>query len=286
MGDFSTVWLQLREPVDRRSRATAIADALRDAFLTHRVARVIDIGCGTGANLRATAPLLGAEQEWTLLDNDPALLEAARDILAAWADHSELNPDGLRLRKDGRTIRVRFRLYDLAADPGGSIEDGADLVTASAFFDLVSPAFIDRLVSAVVRQKAAFHTVQTYDGTHRWSPESAFDGAIGRAFNMHQTADKGFGLAAGPGASALLRQAFQAAGYATRLSPSPWVLAADDSALIVELVDGIAAAVAETGQVSADAIMAWRTLSRQAARVGHDDFLALPAGWPKGDPSA
>lgn len=286
MGDFSTAWLRLREPVDRRSRDTTIADALRDAFLTHRVARVIDIGCGTGANLRATAPLLGAEQDWTLLDNDPALLEAARDILAAWADQAEPNPDGLRLRKDGKTIRVRFRLYDLAADPGGSIEDGADLVTASAFFDLVSPAFIDQLVSAVVRQKAAFHTVLTYDGTHQWSPESDFDGAIGRAFNSHQSAEKGFGPAAGPGASSLLYQAFQSAGYATRLSPSPWLLGADDSALIAELVDGIAAAVAETGQLSGEAISAWRTLRRQAARVGHHDFLALPAGWPTGDPSA
>ena len=32
---------------------------------------VVDLGCGTGSNLRATAPLLGPEQHWTLVDYEP-----------------------------------------------------------------------------------------------------------------------------------------------------------------------------------------------------------------------
>ncbi len=277
MGDFSTAWLRLREPVDQRSRDAGVATALRQAFQAHAMVRVADIGCGTGANLRATAPWLGPGQEWTLLDNDAGLLDAARDILGAWADRAEPVNQGLRLWKDGRTIDVRFRLCDLAADLDGSLPPDADLVTASAFFDLVSATFIDRLVAAVVRRRAVFHTVLTYDGSHRWSPESPWDQAIGQAFNAHQVADKGFGPAAGPAASILLRQAFQAAGYTVVSGDSPWRLATGDLALTRELIEGIAAAVAETGQVPAETVAAWRGLARHAIRVGHQDLLALPA---------
>lgn len=277
MGDFSTAWLQLREPVDRRSRNPSVASGVRAAFQTRPVVNVVDIGCGTGANLRATAPLLGPVQDWTLLDNDAALLDAAREALGIWADATDPVPEGLSIRKDGKAITVRFRLCNLATDLDGSWVGGADLVTASAFFDLVSPAFIDRLVSAVVRAKAAFHTVLTYDGTHQWSPGAALDDAIGHAFNTHQTADKGFGPAAGPAASPLLRQAFRAAGYTTLAGDSSWRLGPDDQALMEQLLDGIAAAAAETGEVPADAIAAWRGTRRHATRVGHEDLLALPA---------
>lgn len=283
MGDFSASWLQLRESVDRRSRNPSVAAGLRAAFQTRPVVKVVDIGCGTGANLRATAPLLGPVQDWTLLDNDAALLDAAREALGTWADVTDPVPEGLRIRKDGRAITARFRLCNLATDLVGSWMDGADLVTASAFFDLVSPAFIDRLVSAVVRANAAFHTVLTYDGTHRWSPGSAFDGAIGQAFNTHQTVDKGFGPAAGPAASPLLRQAFRAAGYTTLAGDSSWQLGPDDQTLMDQLLDGIAGAAAETGQVPADAVAAWRGVRRHATRVGHEDLLVLPAmGGPSG----
>lgn len=282
MGDFSTEWLRLREPVDRRSRSATVAEAVRRAFLGVRAVRVVDIGCGTGANLRATAPLLGADQEWILLDNDPALLGAAPGILGAWADEVRQGPDGLVMRKDGKTVRVRFQHADLAADPGGALASGPDLVTASAFFDLVSEAFVDRFVSAVVLHRAAFHTVLTYDGIQGWWPVTALDERVCQAFNAHQTGDKGFGPAAGPGAPALLRRAFDAVGYVTAVGDSPWVLGPDDRYLMDQLAEGIASAAAETGSLTAEEIAAWRGIRRDAARVGHEDILALPAGWPIG----
>ena len=282
MGDFSTEWLRLREPVDRRSRSATVAEAVRRAFLGVRAVRVVDIGCGTGANLRATAPLLGGDQDWILLDNDPALLGAAPGILGAWADEVRQGPDGLVMRKDGKTIRVRFQHADLSADPGGALVSGPHLVTASAFFDLVSAAFIDRFVSVVVHRQAAFHTVLTYDGIQDWAPASAFDERVCQAFNAHQTGDKGFGPATGPGAPALLRRAFDAVGYVTAVGDSPWVLGPDDRDLMDQLAEGIASAVVEAGALTADGIAAWRGVRRDAARVGHEDILALPAGWPIG----
>ena len=279
MGDFSAAWLRLREPVDARSRNQLVATALRAAFADRPSIRVVDIGAGTGANLRATAPLLSREQAWTLLDHDQALLDAARNILAAWADHAEHQPDALRIRKDGRMIHARFQLCDIADAPAELLPERLDLVTASAFFDLVSAAFIDRIVAALVHREAAFHTVLTYDGVQAWSPRSGLDEAVRQAFNDHQREDKGFGPAAGPAASSLLRQALQAAGYAVVVGDSPWCLGAQDADLMAQLTDGVAKAVAETGQVPPEALVAWRAMERTGLHIGHEDILALPPGW-------
>ena len=213
MGEFSPAWLQLRETVDARSRNKAVAKAAHDAFGHRNAVRVIDVGCGTGANLRATAPLLGMEQHWTLVDYDARLLGHAAAILGAWADTAAAASDRMSLTKDGRTITVVFRMADLATDLEGVLGDDADLVTASAFFDLASRPFIERFVGHVVRTNAAFLTVLTYDGVQSWSPPHGADTAMDLAFNAHQRSDKGFGPAAGPDASTLLEAAFHAAGY-------------------------------------------------------------------------
>jgi SAM-dependent methyltransferase len=273
---FASAWLDRREPVDRRSRSDALVQALANHAAGRALWRVVDLGCGTGANLRATAARLAADQHWTLLDHDPALIAVARDRLAAWADRAEPEEGGLALRKGSRRISVRFRNVDLAADLDAALGDGVDLLTASAFFDLVSPTFIDACAHAAAERGAAFYAVLTYDGRQRLAPEDAADAAILAAFNAHQANDKGFGPAAGPAAAQCLRAAFAARGYRVCEADSPWRLDAGDAALIGELVAGIAEAARATGSPAASTIAAWAGLRRTAAFVGHTDTLALP----------
>ncbi len=115
-----------------------IASAVSARFaLRETVISVVDLGCGTGANLRATCSLLPNNQTWRLVDSDEALLRAARDELSAWADSAETAGPHLHLKKGYATIWVEFavsrsgdrywmqRLTGLPA-----------LVTASALFDL------------------------------------------------------------------------------------------------------------------------------------------------------
>jgi trans-aconitate methyltransferase len=73
-------------PADHRSRNRKLEHALAKHFDGWRPITVVDLGCGTGSNLRATAPLLGPEQHWTLVDHEQALLDAAAERLTAWAD--------------------------------------------------------------------------------------------------------------------------------------------------------------------------------------------------------
>ena len=275
-GGFDPAWLDLREPVDHRSRSEDLARALR-RYLGHRASiSVLDLGCGTGSNLRATAPLLGAEQHWTLVDNDADLLEVAVARLGSWATSAERNGSRLVLGKDGKRITVRFTCADLARELDTVLEPGADLYTASALFDLVSDDFIASVAAQVARRRAAFFTVLTYNGLQRWTPKHEADDEMASAFRTHQVGDKGLGPAAGPIAPVLLAAAFDEAGYAVSEGDSGWRLEAGDETLIEALVAGFAAAVRETRLVPEEQVTDWLAVPRTGALVGHTDTLAVP----------
>ncbi len=78
MSDFSPEWLDLRETADVRARSSDVADAVAARFALRDELRVLDLGSGTGANLRAIASLLPTRQTWKLVDHDPALLARAK----------------------------------------------------------------------------------------------------------------------------------------------------------------------------------------------------------------
>ena len=59
---FSPEWLALREPVDHRSRAAGLIPLLNSWWESHEGSHIVDLGSGTGSNLRYLAPLLRGEQ--------------------------------------------------------------------------------------------------------------------------------------------------------------------------------------------------------------------------------
>ena len=117
---FDPAWLALREPVDHRSRAAAAASLLAAAWRRHGWSGVVDLGSGTGSNLRYVAPRLPGPQHWTLVDRDADLLGRASA------------PEGVE--------RLACVTADLAdSEPGAVLADSdAQVVTGSALLDLVS----------------------------------------------------------------------------------------------------------------------------------------------------
>ena len=282
MSGFSTEWLALREPVDHRSRDSALQERLRDVLSQRagagaRPLRILDLGCGAGSNLRALAPVLPGEQHWTLVDHDPALLLAARETIAGWASRVVENGEQLTIDKSGRRIVIDFLQRDLARDFEPLLASAPDLVTAAALFDLVSSQWI---VQFCDRVQSVFYTVLTYNGEERWTPPHVADADVLRAFHAHQTTDKGFGVAAGPGATQLLRDCLAARSFTVELAPSPWILGPEDRPLMQALCTGSAGAVSETGMVPQDALAGWLETHREATRceIGHWDLLAVPTG--------
>ena len=272
---FSADWLALREGADLAARNAEIADAVASRFALRDSISVVDLGSGTGANLRATAPLLPDRQTWRLIDSDEELLLTARKELCRWAD-AWTDAGGLHLSKGYAEIDVSFEVLDLSSDLAKALAAPPTLVTASAFFDLVSEDFIRRLVRLCTTCGAAFYATLTFNGVQRWSPHRPADNRIAAAFHRHQLSDKGFGPAAGPMAAGFLADRFRLDGYTVFEGDSPWRLSADDRMLIGEVTRGYAVAAAEIGDVDHATLESWLKVTRNAAEIGHTDVFAAP----------
>ncbi len=280
MTRFSSEWLRLREDADAHARNGEISSAVAARFALRESISVVDLGCGTGANLRMTSALLPQRQSWLLIDIDVDLLATARRSLAAWADSAEATSDGLLLKKGYTEIDIRFSTIDLAQDMttgfSATLDGHPGLVTASAFFDLVSEEFIRRLVSRCADVRAAFYSVLSCNGVVKWSPHRPSDNQIASAFHRHHLGDKGFGPAAGPMAASLLADQFKLHDYSVLEGESRWRLGRNDRTLVEELVRGHAVAAGETGLVDNKTLEAWVKVQRTGAEVGHTDTFAAP----------
>jgi SAM-dependent methyltransferase len=280
MSGFSADWLALREPYDRAARNGAVLDAVAAAFLNAPRVTVTDLGCGTGATMRALAPRLPAGQSWRLVDNDEALLQQAlREGAATAPPEASVTTVAADLAAD--------LAADVFADLAGAVAPvlaDCDLVTTSALLDLVSVAWLDRLVASLTRLSRPFYAALTYDGAVALAPESRHDGEVIAAVNRHQQTDKGFGKALGPDAARIVPEEMRAAGFTVIEGRSDWQFGVDDRAIQIEMLAGWAGAAQEIG-VDPAVISQWLgerrdhvAAGRSQMRVGHIDFFATPTG--------
>lgn len=259
MSGFSADWLALREPADADARSTPVTRAITASLPANRVVRVVDLGCGTGSNVRFLAPRLGPQVHWCLLDHDRALLDEAERLLGA-----------------GIATHV-VDLRTLTPDDIGP----ADLVTASALLDLVSEDWLAGFVRACRSLDAAVLVALNYDGRVACTPADADDGFVIALVNRHQRTDKGFGPALGPDSGERAAARLAEAGYTVVTAKSDWVIGPDRGALQRELIQGWASAAREIAPDNRARIDAW--LERRLAHVdagrshlivGHDDVGA------------
>jgi len=286
MTGFSTDWLALREPFDRAAREASAA-ALDLGVLALRLRagapmlRVLDLACGTGANLRELAPRLGGSQRWLLVDHDPRLLAALPEAFGAWA-----RAQGFALRADADCLRiegpdwdaeVRTRCIDLVMALDAVPFDEAQLVTASALLDLVSASWLDALLVHMRAVNAAMLFALNVDGRVNWEPAIAADAQVHELFAAHQRRDKGFGAALGGEAVALAVARMEAMGYDVMLAQSDWRI--EEPAMLRAMVEGTAAAAVEQEPAAHALVRAWKSqrlalVERNCLCVGHRDILA------------
>ena len=264
MSGFSSDWLTLREPVDRRSRNGAILAAIEEYFKPRASVTAIDLASGRGSMIRALMGRLPARQDWVAVDDEPDLL---RD-----AGHAQ-----------GAAIRIESRRADLAQALENVMSISADLVVTSAFIDLVSAAWLDRLVRAAVAKSVPVYLAMSYDGRVVCEPHHPLDEAVIAAFGRHQRRDKGFGLALGPSAGDAAARRFAAAGYAVRSERADWHVAPEERELQSMMVAGWFTAVREMDELDSPALAAWYDQrvawiadGQSKLVVGHLDVWATP----------
>lgn len=262
MSGFSADWLDLRAKADAAARDKGLLQHV--AALAPR--RILDLGCGTGAMLLTLRPYLTPGSSWVLVDGDASLLREAERRANA-------------LRREDPALAVTVLHRNLVEDPLPYTGAPPELVTATALFDLVSAAWLERFLDALAERHLPLYAALSYDGAMQWEPMHPLDGAIAAAFNRHQRTDKGFGGdALGPDAPDAMRGGLEARGYRVVVAESPWQIDGDQGAFTAALIEGIAAAVIDEGSVAS--VAAWQQARRaetRFARVGHIDLLALPS---------
>ncbi|HVX99422.1 MAG TPA: class I SAM-dependent methyltransferase [Pseudorhodoplanes sp.] len=262
---FSEQWLTLREPHDAAARNGKVLDAVAAAFAGQHAINVVDLACGTGSTLRAVSVALPPRQSWLLVDNDLGLLARAKPAQAS----SE--------------IQVTTAPTDLMRDLELALDGPVDLVTTSAFLDLVSRQWLERLVTEIAARHLPFYAAISYDGRASCSPADPFDQAVIGAVNRHQRTDKGFGPSLGPDAAAQAISLFGRLDYAVTQGRSDWVLRRQDAEMQMEILSGWAAAAREIDPAAVSEVAGWLARRRSmvikgqsSMRVGHVDFFARP----------
>ncbi len=290
MSDSLASWLLLREPADTAARsqslthtiAGVVADAQDDTV------HVLDLGTGTGSNLRFLASHLPERQSWLVVDRDPTLLASLPAQTSAWgaSRHYEVSTDRNRcvVRGERLDCRVETRCVDLGALDTPDIFAGRHLVTASALLDLVSERWLAMLAARCRAVGAAALFATTYNGCSSCSPAEPEDDQIRGLLNRHQNRDKGLGgPAAGPGATECAERCFAEVGYSVRTAFSNWVLGPAQRELQRRLIDGWAEAATEMATDDVTGIERWRSRrlehvddDRSRVVVGHVDLAAWP----------
>lgn len=253
MEAFAADWLSLREPCDRAARSRPLARAFLRAL--PRGGLVADLGCGRGSNAAYLSEMGRSDLRWLLVDTDCTLLSAA----------------GARLRH-AQTVHA-----DLAREDAMTVIDTCDGIAAAALCDLVSGAWIDRLICRAAPRRLPVLLALSVDGRIALSPAIEDDPDVLAAFRRDQRRDKGFGPALGGAAPAAILRSMRRYGYCSiAVAHSDWRLRPRDAKMLQATIGDIAAVAGRKG-------VAWLRQRRKqigAGRltltVGHVDILALP----------
>ncbi|GHC17342.1 trans-aconitate methyltransferase [Kushneria pakistanensis] len=286
--DFSASWLALREAADHRARDDQpLSEACRH-WLSSRshqgTLRLLDLGCGSGNNLRYLAPRLPPRQHWCLIDQDAALLAHAR---------GEANPHHAHIAE------LDCRQRDLSELDQALTEDmlaGTDIVTASALLDLVSKAWLETLIKQCASHQCAVWLAMSINGDNALIDHDdqngdaallEMDRQVQQLIRAHQQRDKGFNGALGTHAPEVAATLLENAGYQVTRTSAPWQLdcrEAETALLARALVEGWRDAALEQAPHQRQVLMKWHeTRQQHIARgrlgivVGHTDLLAVPA---------
>ena len=253
-------WLTLREPADAAARSTELVDELVRVLPDGELV-IHDLGCGTGSMTRWLAPRLPGPQRWVLHDRDAELL-----------DRVDLGAAHVETRHGDITRLVPAELAD------------ADLITASALLDMMTPEELERFVHVCAGVGCPVLVTLSVLGRVELTPADPCDPVVMAAFNAHQRRDTPAGRLLGPDAVHAAAHAFTTRGRDVVVRQSPWHLGPDRAELSAEWFTGWLTAAVEQEPALEASIGAYARRRLDAAAEGslsvtvhHEDLLVLPS---------
>jgi SAM-dependent methyltransferase len=182
-------YLHAKESVDQRARSRRVRDRLLAAL--PEAPSVVDLGCGTAvtvSNLR----------RWGVERGRYRGIDAAAPIVAhARATRPAIcRRAGAAVTRDSQGWRVddldcRLRVGDALALVDEQFPDGADLVVAQAFLDLVDLDHALATVRDALVPDGVLYAPITFDGVSCFQPDHPDDEAVERAYHAAINAEPG-----------------------------------------------------------------------------------------------
>jgi hypothetical protein len=283
-------WLRLREPADFAARSATLTLAIAEAMPGGTPVSVLDLGTGTGSNVRYLAEHLPAAQRWLAVDRDPTLLAELPRRMSSWSAargyETTMEHGRCVVRGEDFECQVETERRDLETLDDERLFAGCHLVTASALLDLVSESWLLALATHCRAAGTLVLFAITYNGRFTCAPTEGEDDMVRELMNRHQRTDKGLGgPAAGPDAALRAEQCLAGVGYRVRREPSDWTLGPTEHDMQRLLIDGWAHAATEISPERAAVIARWHArrlahvdAGRSHIVVGHDDLAAWPPG--------
>ena len=136
-------YLAAKRTVDDRALNRHVLGALRERLPADGSLRVVEVGAGIGTMIERAWEweLLPAQADYTAIDADAQILEAARGRLRQWATDRGVScreaGGALLLGQAGRRLAVRLEAADAFEFAAREDAEPRDLLIAHAFLDLV-----------------------------------------------------------------------------------------------------------------------------------------------------
>jgi len=263
-------YLHAKESVDERARSQRVRDRLLDGLPD--APRIVEAGCGTGVTVSRLLDWGVEDGQYRGVDTDPGIVAHARRVRPSIcrrqgrAVHS--TAEGWRV--DGLDCRVR--VGDALGRANEAFDDGADVLVAQAFLDLVdlddALAACDRALSP----NGLLYAPITFDGVSSFQPDHRADRAVEDAYHAAIDAQPGRDSHAGRHLLDRLRDdllAVDSSDWIVR--PRQGTYPADERYFLETILDFVADALADAAVPEADD---WLATRREQLAAGKLTYVA------------
>lgn len=280
-------YLASKKTVDDRALNQRVWDALAESLNTYEDVEILEIGGGIGTMIERLLERKTLQHVYyTLLDEQPENILAAKERLPKWADEENFawhwEDETLVLWKMGLQTKVDFLAEDLFGFLARrSAEQQYDLLIAHAFLDLVDiPATLPKLFETL-KPDGRFYFTINFDGETIFEPAQPNEAEIMAAY--HRTMDERLIKGNLSGDSRAGRHLFthlrKAGGRILEAGASDWVVYGDEKGYPVDeayflhfIVDTVRGAL--DGEINSRQIENWASARHAQIEGGSLVYIA------------
>lgn len=246
--DFTIDWLSERFRFDCLARNKKVEQSCINYFQGQPVLSIVDIGAGHGSNFFYLFPKFTQHQNWTLVELNADLLEAALTRMAQFAKANKYpckrTGQTIIFKAGNKEIRIRG-IHASFMDLKQLIRlEATDLVTAGAVFDLLSITLFEQLAQQLINSNTPLLSTINYNGM-AFSPQAEKDAYFIQLYGAHMQREQSFGNSMGPECTSLMLAFFERNNISVKVGESNWEITPGDVKMHHHLLHYLENAISE-----------------------------------------